>query len=487
MRRTFAPCSLLLLAAALVACLGCTKPIGPPSQPPPSQPKVLKLVVGDRVLAQQIMRVKGEWKARSGIELEVYPVKGPPESDAIIYDRDYLDVFVEDGTVRSLPAEWLNRDELHKTNLFDPGGMAECRWGEQVYAVPFGSQVYVLMYRRDLFDRFKLQPPQTWSEYQHVIDMLNAHRTEVPGLELAAIEELNGTFLARAAAYAKHPDYYATLFDKETMTPLINSPPFVRALEEMLAAKDPKYDESMAADAAAVHKAIYDGRLAMAITTMSAAAVKTDESKDATDSAKAAGGKEAAGRTTDIAFAELPGATEVYNPKSKSWSPNSKATETSGAPVVSHVTLLGASGLLGSVMAQSQSPEAAFQLLAWLSGDEWGGQICPASPKTTFFRQSQLKQPGRWVEPQLSADAAKQYAEVVATSLSRPQWLSRPRFRNMPEYMLDLYEEIGNAAAGKKTASEALNDAAKRWQELNDKFGVETQRASYIRSLGLEP
>ena len=42
--------------------------------------------------------------------------------------------------------------------------------------------------------------------------------------------------LARAAPYAKHRDNYSALFDIETMEPLVAGPPFVQALEELVAA-----------------------------------------------------------------------------------------------------------------------------------------------------------------------------------------------------------------------------------------------------------
>ena len=42
--------------------------------------------------------------------------------------------------------------------------------------------------------------------------------------------------LARAAAYAKERDNYTTLFDEKTLEPAIAGPPFVRALEELVAA-----------------------------------------------------------------------------------------------------------------------------------------------------------------------------------------------------------------------------------------------------------
>ena len=41
---------------------------------------------------------------------------------------------------------------------------------------------------------------------------------------------------SRASAYAKHPDDPAFFFDPVDMTPKINSPAFVRALDDMIAA-----------------------------------------------------------------------------------------------------------------------------------------------------------------------------------------------------------------------------------------------------------
>ena len=43
-------------------------------------------------------------------------------------------------------------------------------------------------------------------------------------------------YFSRASAYAKHPDDPAFFFDPVDMTPKINSPAFVRALDDMIAA-----------------------------------------------------------------------------------------------------------------------------------------------------------------------------------------------------------------------------------------------------------
>ncbi len=91
-----------------------------------------------------------------------------------------------------------------------------------------------------------------------------AHAKELPELRSVAVEPLGADWaskvlLARAAAYAKHRDYYSTLFDKDTMQPQIASPPFVRGLEELVAASKPNAAVSLAATPADARQAILAG------------------------------------------------------------------------------------------------------------------------------------------------------------------------------------------------------------------------------------
>jgi ABC-type glycerol-3-phosphate transport system substrate-binding protein len=498
--------------AAAVTCTvtGCMKPAE--SQPVAAQstPKVLRLlVVDDPALAQQIGRVKGEWKARFGPELEIREdssgaiasVKAM-SADGIVYPPSDLGFLAERRLIRPLEADWINRPELHKSDLFDPGGLAKCKWGEQTFAVPFGSPVFVVMYRRDLFERYHLQPPRDWAEYERVIEMLREHIKDPPGFEAADIEPLAAgwagrALLARAAAYAKHRDYYATLFDKETMVPLIDAPPFVRALDELVAATNDNSSVSLAVTPADARDAVLTGRAAMAITWPTAA-------KESSANRDGKSGRQSKSDQLSIGFAELPGASQCYNPKSKSWervqaSEDEASTRkedgksgdgsarTGPSLARQNVPLLSISGRVGSIITESQSPEFAFRLLCWLSGDQWSSQISAASPATTLFRRSHLDKPGRWVEPQIAPDAAKQYAEIVATSLSRPRWIACPTIPGAAEYLAALDDAVREAVQGKKSAAEALSTAAKRWQETTAKLGVDPQRAAYVRSLGLEP
>jgi ABC-type glycerol-3-phosphate transport system substrate-binding protein len=412
-------------------------------------------------------------------------------ADAVIYPSAELGSLAERGLIRPLPAEWLDLDEFHRSDLFDPAGTAELKWGEHTYAAPFGSPVFVLVYRRDIFERYHVEPPRTWGDYQRAVDSIAEHAKDLPEIRSVVIEPLAAgwagkALLARAAAYAKHRDYYSTLFDKETMQPQIASPAFVRALEELDAAMKPTADASLATTPAEARQAVLSGRCAIAITWPTAAKQVVANRKT----------NESSTRLVDqIAFAELPGAADVYNPKAKSWEPVSPSGESrapnppsaSSGQAESRVPLVGISGRLGSVTSESQSGQFAFQLLAWLSGNEWGVQVCPASPATTLFRRSQLSQPARWVEPEITAAAAKQYASAVADSLSRSQWLECLRIPGHAEYMAALDDAVRAAVEGKQMPADALQKAADRWREITARLDLDSQRAAYTRSLGLKP
>ncbi len=120
-------------------------------------------------------------------------------------------------------------------------------WGDDIWAVPFGSPGLTVFYRRDLLEATHQKPPTTWAEYQRLVQFFSDRKNlgdaappaDAPWhgtLEPLAPGWAGRLLLSRAAAYAKHRDNFSTLFNIDTMEPLIAGPPFVRALEELLAA-----------------------------------------------------------------------------------------------------------------------------------------------------------------------------------------------------------------------------------------------------------
>ena len=95
----------------------------------------------------------------------------------------------------------------------------------------------------------------------------------------AAIEPLGkgwaaAMLLGRVAAYTAHRENDSTLFHIETMQPLIDKPPFVRALKELIAASALGPAEATGYDPAAVRRAFWEGKCGLAVTWPTAAAVE---------------------------------------------------------------------------------------------------------------------------------------------------------------------------------------------------------------------
>ena len=88
-----------------------------------------------------------------------------------------------------------------------------------------------------------------------------------------------------------------------------------------------------------------------------------------------------------------------------------------------------------------------------------------------------------WAASSLSPEASRQYADSLANSLSLPRAFPGLRLPGRLDYLAALDEAVLQALDG-KPAAEALSAAAKRWQEITDKLGVESQRRANARSLG---
>ena len=151
----------ITLAAAAILLAGCPKSPEPAANPAPAHPATVRLVVvDDPAMAKQIVRIERGMESPLGAELEVCEMTLSEltaakslAADAAIYPSDELGSLAERGLIRPLPAAWLEHNEFHRSDYFEPGGLAESQWGQEVYAVPFGSPVFVLYYRRDLFEK----------------------------------------------------------------------------------------------------------------------------------------------------------------------------------------------------------------------------------------------------------------------------------------------------------------------------------------------
>ena len=300
-------------------------------------------------------------------------------------------------------------DDPQWNEVFELLRLHETVWGKNApVAIPFGSPLFCCYYRADLLEKLGRRPPQTWAEYEEVAELLAKNGPSAGADWCGTMEPLAPGWgglllLARAAPQAKHRDNYSTLFDLDTMEPMVAGPPFVEALEQLAATARLGPANPLGCDPAAARAAFWKGRCGMAITWPTAA------------DAKQAGKVDPAVR---VGFAELPGSPRVFNAGNHDWDARTDEEDP-------HVPLLSISGRLGVVGAKSEHGDAAFELLVWLADAARSPPLSTASPATTLFRQSDLKSPAAWVEKPIPPKAAAAYGATVAAAMGREQWLER--------------------------------------------------------------
>ena len=533
-RPLFPLLSSLFPLLCLLLLAGCPKSAPEPKTGPERLPlegvKLRLAVADDPALAAAVVQARGEWNAQTGAELEVVEIAAkdleganPPQADAVIFPSHALCFLAEREWIEPVPKKIIRGEQWG--GIFDLPKLREAAWGDQIVAVPFGSPVFCCYYRADLLEKLGRRPPQTWVEYQELAELLarNAPFPSAgkgpklpPALPLgegqgtrtqwsATIEPLAPgwaglTLLARAAPYAKHHDNFSTLFNIETMDPLIAGEPFVKALEDLAAAAKLGPHDPLQFDPAQVRAAFWRGECGLALTWPTAADLREGKGEERREIAKpavltegpatlpeglaampegltASAANDSSDESLRVGFVQLPGAAQVYNMTEKKWLKRADSDD-------SRVPLLAVSGRLGAVLKKSSNREAAFQLLLWLSDDRMSPQISALSPATTMFRQSNLDAPGQWVEAKVPHAAAAQYGTATLAAFSHEQWLAALRIPGRTEYLAALDEAVATAVRGKKSPQAALDQAADKWRKITDRLGLEKQKAAYRKSVG---
>ena len=470
----------LLLAISLLSLTGCpTQTETPPTSTEtrrPAEPLTV-LIVDDPSLAEAVER---QWEARADGKLHIQQTTSSEltaaqrrniAADAVIFPSGLLGELAERNLISPIPAATVSSPEFGRRDIFDLIRQTEIVWGERIFAVPLGSPVLTLLYRKDMLAKIETTPPETWKQYRELVERLSdpailgdlqpaSAETWHPAIEPLGDGWASQMLLARAAVYARHRNYYSTLFDSQTMEPLIASPPFVRALDELVTVHQRHAAVMVKIGPAEARRELLAGRCAMAITWPS----RTDESGGDT--------------VLPLAAAELPGSLEVFNFGDGKWQARDRSED-------GRVTLLGVAGRVGAVGATTRQPQAALNLLVSLSSTEWSEQVSPFSDSTGLYRSSQIPMASSWLGRDF--ETAREYGELVKQIQRRSLWLTSVRIPGRSRYLSALDLAVQSALAGELQPSESLDQAAKQWREITAELGLDAQRSAYWRCLGMEP
>jgi multiple sugar transport system substrate-binding protein len=347
-------------------------------------------------------------------------------------------------------------------------------WGETAYMVPIDGDRHYLQYRRDLLENpdykaefrkktgRELGVPATWPELQEIARFFQGRKLPdgkvISGLAEVTVSDalLGNYFIKRAAPYAKHPAVKGGFyFDLATMEPLINTPGWVEALKDFVAAQDlyPKGGQTMS---------FFD-----TIETFGRGnVVFTDSWDDPFIEAMEPGSP----LHNKVAAALSPGSRKVWNRKTGKWD---------DFPNVNYVPYI-VYGWSSGVAKSSPHKDAAFDFLGFYANRKnHQADLHVGRFGMNPFRGTDLD-PREWIE-RAGWDPAVAHSYVntlQAQSKSRNRVLDLRVIRGQ-EYVQLLSVGVYRAITGRDTPQAALDGVAERWRELTRRIGVDKQREAY--------
>ena len=351
------------------------------------------------------------------------------------------------------------------------------KYGNDRVAMPIGGSALVLVYNRAAFESkgnqaeagksgVSLGPPATWDDLDRIAAFFHGKDWDGDGesdsgIALALGPDPEGvgdaTFLARAAALGQHRDHYSLLFDSDTMGPRLVSPPFVKALGDLVALKKfgPPGVESY--DAGAARKAFRQGRVALLI-----------------DRAERSGQWGSAGVKAGVA--PLPGSVRVFEPVNQNWESVSTPNRPSYLPY--------GGGWLVAVAASAggRQREAAIDFVKYLINPETSNRVrsdgdFPMLP----VRGSQVSQ--GLLDPRSAPGVeSRVWSEAVGKTLVAARVVPGLRIPEAEGYLADLSRGRVASALG-ETPEKALKGVADAWTARTKALGTDRQLWHYRRSL----
>ncbi|MDB5388069.1 MAG: extracellular solute-binding protein family 1 [Planctomycetaceae bacterium] len=475
----------LILGVVLLAACGENNKIEVASQP--YQDLSIQVVVpkGWQFKDSWDFRLE-EWSARTGAKVELVesdfadldqpllPTEKPPQ--LILFPWTRRGELLGDKRLQPFPEASLDESQLYWSDVLQGLREKQCTAEGGPYLLPLTAPVLVCYYRADLLDKAGLKPPESWTDYQKLLDQLE---NWAPGLTAAEpwSPEFRATmFLARAVSYVKSPGQLSVFFDVESGNPYIFSKGFVKALEVTQAAVKKLPREVFGYDPITCRNLVVSGKAALAIglengpehlPLIMGAASPAVQSKPAVAQR---------GDKIAVGICQLPGANQVFNSTFDTW----ESYENSAY----HVTYTGFAGMCAAVPRSTTAEQSAAALNLLSSLVHEAGSQFPQGTRSPV-RESEMTNAGAWAGQELSAEEASNYVAAVARSLRDRQQVSELPVVGHAEFRAVLTAGLTQALEKDRPAAETLDSVALQWKEVLKKLGQDRVLKSYRRALGL--
>lgn len=488
--------TLACLAATLAAC---------PARIDHPEPEEITLNVytyGAPQITTLPRRHAAEFTEATGIKVNIM---GEPDFDklfptmqrqAVTASRSYdlllvANIWVADlvnlGYVRPLDA-YIDADQGDPELAWDdipPGIRRKNSFGGHVYGLLADNDNTNLFYRKDILGSPRWReaylaetgkplpnPPQTIDELLEVAKFFQGKDWDDDGLpEDAFVTNVTPGTQAHWYAYSWTAPYSVPpagapapgmfLF-KDDMTPLVNTPGFVRGVQKWIEMINCCTRASHDTDRQAVIDDIIQGKALMAIDwgDIGPASLRpTSVVKD------------------KIGFALSPGSYDYFNWGNDTWV---------HGRVLNRVPMHQFNGWSWFLTSTSRHPDAAWKFLKFMASPHVsGGDVADPSGGFQPWRTSHTTQLQPWVAAGWTESEAQSYVQTILAATNHENASLDIRIPGAFQYGAALERQLFRAVRGEVSAQEAMDQAAADMDEITNTLGREPQIRAYHSHLGL--
>lgn len=352
-------------------------------------------------------------------------------------------------------------------------------WGGKTYRVTIDGDCHTFSYRKDYFGDGAIggaDVPKTWQEVNAVSKALVGKTDPLTGQAAHGyLDPLKGWggfgfyFIEnRAAAYAKHPNDPAWLFDADTMKPRVNNPAWVQAIQDvmdLIAIPGAYPADQINADPGTTGFSQFlagTGSMLMWWGDIGSSA-RTSDSSVVGDV---------------VGFGINPGSDRVYNSQTGAWEETYNE-----AP---NMAYLGwGVYVTARVSGDEKKRKAAWSAAAHLGGKDLSLWMSAYPSGFQPYRNSHF-QYEEWEAAGYDRAFVEDYLGSNADSYNHANAALEPRIPGIFQYYSVAEDELAKGFAGQYGSAQETADAiASAWEKITDQIGRDSQVALYKSSLGL--
>ena len=404
---------------------------------------------------------------------------GSGDYDVLIYAADWAGDIMAPGYVMEIPQETL--DAIEADDVIPLYADRITTWGGVPYALPYDGDAHMLYYRKDLVDNemyaaefeaeygYGLGEPATWTQYRDIAEFFNGKEVDTAGSMAPIYGALEAqrrnaqsywVYLSRAAGYGKAPGNPCFFFSCDDMTPQVNNPGWVRALEEYIDIRNVGDPEMINYDVADTRTLMATGTAVLNLDWGDVGTISVDENVSLVKGA--------------VGFGVLPGGDSYWDYEAGEW-----VMEENPAPFIAF------GGWIISVAADSDVTEAALDFASFLASKDVVNELAvTGGTGINPSRFSQLADTAPWVAAGFDEESAADYLDAIQNTINHPNAVLDIRITGSAEYLSTLDAEIARALAGEISAQEALDNTAELWNAITDRLGRDAQLEQYKAAVG---